>query len=204
MIKKVNFAPDRFEVYVSSTQNLIFALFFEAILLCGIYVFTVRVRDYVFIIVLSFFFLAIASAVWPMMRSIRNGNRTLVWGASRVGIEVPALTTTWTKMRPPVIHEWNRIKKLLLVEKLTYQGSDGRTTTWHAFVILFNESQLEEAELAQANPLRKLWMRTVEQRGARHKLLWYPKKFREDIFDRLREWAPDSIGVEELQRYEVS
>ncbi len=203
MVKKVDFAPDRFEVYVSSAQTLVFALFIEALLLGAIYIFTVRVRDYVFIVVLSFFFLAIASGILPMIRSIRDGNRTPVWGASRAGIEVPAQTTTWTSSRPPVVHDWDSIKKIVFVGRFTYPSIEGRATTSHALVAIFKVSQPVEHELAQANPFRKLWKRKPEGSGERFRFLPYPRKLREEILEQLRDLAPDSVHIEELQRYEI-
>src|SRR5689334_103579 len=138
-MRKVNFETDRFEVYVSSAANLVFALVVEIVLLAGIYIFWARVRDYVFLTVLSFFFLAIASGLIPLINSVLRGNKNPIWSASRAGLEFAARTTTWTAFKPPILCEWSRVKKILLAEKLLVHDFDGRGRTSHALVVIFNE-----------------------------------------------------------------
>jgi len=200
MTTKLAVEADRFDVYVPPILTLVVALVFEAFLLGAIYFFWTGVKNYSFLTVLGFFFLAIASGFWPMIANIRSGKKSPIWSASRVGLEFPARTTTWTKMRPPIVYEWSRIKKFMVVGKLTFQSSDGNAKASDALVVIFNELQSEH-ESAQQSLFQKLVDKAAGSK--RHRILACPKKFKPDVLKKLRELAPHSIRIEEVATYDL-
>jgi hypothetical protein len=201
MIRRVLFELDRIEVYVPAWQNLVFGILVECALGIAFYFVATRIQDsgrYVFLIVLSIFLLAIASGMLPAINQLRRGNRNLIWAATRVGIELPSRTTTFTAMRPPEVTAWPDIASLLLADKLKIAESDGTTTTWNVLIVTL----LPTAK--QTHRLLSNWHKPHRNSsGGNYALLYIPKAHKSEVVGRLRMLAPAQVKIEHLAKHNL-
>ena len=121
----------------------------------------------------------------------------MVWGATNIGLLVPAATTTLTKPRPPTLYEWNQIRKVLFVDKLI-EHQDGKTISWNRVLVLSDDLRLPKNFLFQF--VRSQYKM---KEGGFYQAFSFPKKRKADIARKLRELAPRTVSVVELNQHEI-
>ncbi|WP_416398904.1 hypothetical protein [Allohahella sp. A8] len=191
---------DRIEVYQSSTASMVLLICIEVALGFAIYYFAAVATiggNYVFIVVLVFFFLAIASGLTPLINNIRRGNSNLVWGADSRGFFVPATTTTFSEYRPPTVYHWSQIKRAIVVKKLIQQ-IDGTSVSFNQLIVILDDLQCPENLL-----FKYVELQYQLREGGYYQVLRFPEAHRAAIVCKLREFASSEVSIEELKQYEI-
>lgn len=205
MRTKVRLESERLEIYVSSVPMAASLVVLEVVLGAAIFYFVTNPKvaaqiaagRYIFITVLGFFFLALASGLLPLINAARHGGRQLLWGATGFGLLVPAPTTTFTTARPPTLYEWKQIRRVLFVNKLI-EHYDGTNISWNRVLVLSDDLKFPKNFLFQ---FVESQYKTKD--GGFYQALNFPKGKKADIVRKLRELAPEAVSVEELNQHEI-
>lgn len=206
MRAKARFERERLEIYVPSIEMIVGLAILEVAVGAAIFYFAtndVPAADiasgrYIFIAVLGFFFLVLAAGFLPLLNSARHEGRQLIWGATNLGLLVPAAATTFTKTRPPILYEWSQITRMLFVDKLIEHEYDGINISWNRVIVLSDDLKLPKNFLFQF-----VKSQYKAKQGGFYQVLTFPKVKKANIVCKLRELVPETVSVEELNQYEI-
>lgn len=192
MFSKVIFEEKYFEIYVTSVETIVVITVLDTVLGSGIY-FMASMSEtsiggrYIFISVLGFFFLALASSLPALIKNACNTNRELRLGANGMGLLIPAQRGKIGESNPAILYKWNQVKSITISNKqITDESGMGGN-----LLVVLDDLKFPNGWVFQ---FAKAQYRTKD---GYYQFFNYPKVQRTDIILKLRELAPDKVIIEE-------
>lgn len=200
---KVKYEENLVEISESAIEKIAILLILEPLLASGVYYFATNDQEgkgrYLFVVVLSFFFLALATGLLPLINQIRsNGTKLMVWAVTGIGFLTPARTTTYTTYRPPVVYAWSQVKSILFVNKLIEHDIEGRSVSSNRCVVILADINLQDNWLD-----RMKQSKSRMEDGTNYLIFSFPKTEKENIIRNIKELAPCSVSIQKFAHYEI-
>ncbi|MDO8343628.1 MAG: hypothetical protein Q7T48_10540 [Cellvibrio sp.] len=170
-----------FEFARPPSLNLAVLLLMEALLLSGGIYCLVTVdspANYFIASALLFFFLLIASAVFPAIHAYKKGSNIFVWGANKKGLLVAARESSFAQYHPPLVFPWESIYQIVFAKALI-----DRTVSF--------ETSISNNVLV------------IELANKKRMLFSYPEVFEQNLFDFFSSAGHCDKGTSRANEFEI-
>lgn len=200
---KVKYEENLVEISESAITKLLVLLIIMPILATLIYMVESYSpfgnEKYIFIVVLSFFFVLITLSLLPLINYIRHqGTRLMVWSVSKAGVIIADKLSTLTEYRQPITFPWSDIKTILFVDKLVIKDIEGTSVYYRQFIVILTNKKFGDTWLKMSrNSISKM------DDDTHYLTFTLPKPEKNNIIKYIKQIVPDSVLIQEKTNYEI-